>query len=172
MNRRGLMALVGLAAGLGGAGVAWWRYQPGPVLTGAEDALWQQRFERPEGGDLAMADLKGRPTLINFWATWCPPCVEELPLLNAFSREHAAKGWQVVGLAVDRVEPVRQFLQRLPLAFPVGMAGMAGIELSRTLGNAAGGLPFTVVMAEDGRVLHRKIGKVTEEDLRQWSALV
>lgn len=172
MNRRGAMALVALGAGLGGAGVAWWRYSPGPVLSGAEEAFWSQRFERPEGGELIMADLRGQPTLVNFWATWCPPCVDELPLLNAFAREHANQGWQVAGLAVDRVDAVRRFLERMPLSFPVGMAGLAGTELSRTLGNAAGGLPFTVVLGPDGRVLHRKIGKVSESDLRQWVQLV
>lgn len=171
MNRRAWTALVAIGAGLGGAGVAWWRYSPGPVLSGAEEALWAGRFERPEGGELALADLRGQPVLVNFWATWCPPCVEELPLLNTFAREQAARGWQVVGLAVDRVEPVRSFLQRLPLDFPVGMAGLAGTELSRSLGNATGGLPFTVVLGRDGRVLHRKIGKVSASDLRQWAEL-
>jgi thiol-disulfide isomerase/thioredoxin len=172
MNRRALMALVGVGAGLGGAGLAWWRLRPGPVLSGAEEAFWAQRYERPEGGELIMADLRGRPLLVNFWATWCPPCIEELPLLNAFAVDHARRGWQVVGLAVDRVEPVRSFLQRLPLSFPVGMAGLAGTELSRTLGNANGGLPFTVVMDRQGRAVHRKIGKVRESDLEQWLDLV
>lgn len=118
-----------------------------------------------------MAGLKGQPLLVNFWATWCPPCVEELPMLNAFSREQAGRGWRVVGLAVDRVEPVRSFLQRLPLDFPVGMAGLAGTEISRSLGNTAGGLPFTVVFGSSGQILHRKIGKVSPSDLAQWAQL-
>jgi thiol-disulfide isomerase/thioredoxin len=108
---------------------------------------------------------------VNFWATWCPPCVEELPLLNAFHQKQSPKGWQLLGLAVDRVEPVRQFLQRLPLSFPVGMTGFAGTELSRALGNATGALPFTVVFGADGRVVHRKIGQVHESDLSQWAEL-
>lgn len=171
MNRRALMALVGAGAGLGGAALAWWRFRPGPVLSGAEAAFWAGRFEQPQGGELLMAGLKGQPLLVNFWATWCPPCVEELPMLNAFSREQAGRGWRVVGLAVDRVEPVRSFLQRLPLDFPVGMAGLAGTEISRSLGNTAGGLPFTVVFGSSGQILHRKIGKVSPSDLAQWAQL-
>lgn len=170
-RRRFWTAGVALAAGVAGAGLAWWRYSPGPVLSGAEAAFWGGRFPDPDGAELVMADWRGRPLLVNFWATWCPPCVEELPLLNAFHAENEPRGWQVFGLAVDRVSAVREFTRRLPLRFPVGMAGLAGTELSKTLGNVSGGLPFTVVFGRDGAVLHRKIGKVSEEDLKQWAAL-
>lgn len=162
----------GVALAAAGAGV-WWadrRLGPGPVLSGAEAAFWQARFDTPDGQSLSMDRWHGRPLLVNFWATWCPPCVEELPLLNAFHEAQAAKGWQLVGLAVDRVEPVRQFLQRLPLHFPVGMTGFAGTELSRSLGNSTGALPFTVVFGRDGAVRHRKIGQVHPEDLSRWAA--
>jgi len=115
-----------------------------------------------------MDAFRGRPLLVNFWATWCPPCVEELPLLNAFYREQRAKGWQVLGLAVDQTAAVRQFLQRLPLDFPVAMAGLGGTELSKRLGNSNGGLPFTVVFNAQGEVAHRKIGQVHEKDLALW----
>ena len=76
-----------------------------------------------------------------------------------------------MGLAVDQLEPVRQFLARTPVTFPVAMAGMPGIELSRSLGNLSGGLPFTVVLGSDGLVAHRKMGKVTPDDLRAWALL-
>ncbi len=170
-RRRFWTAGVALAAAAAGAGLAWWRYSPGPLLSGAEAAFWEGRFPDPEGHELTVADWRGRPLLVNFWATWCPPCVEELPMLNAFHAEHEPRGWQVFGLAVDRPSAVREFTQRLPLRFPVGMAGLAGTELSKTLGNVSGGLPFTVVFGRDGMVLHRKIGKVSESDLSQWASL-
>jgi thiol-disulfide isomerase/thioredoxin len=110
--------------------------------------------------------------LLNFWATWCPPCIAELPLLNEFYRENAAKGWQVMGIAVDQPSAVRGFLERTPLDFPIVMAGLGGTDLSRSLGNLGGGLPFTVLFGADGRILHRKIGQVTPENLRQWSRLI
>jgi thiol-disulfide isomerase/thioredoxin len=138
---------------------------------GVEQALWGLEFDRPEGGALAMQSLSGKPLLLNFWATWCPPCVEELPMLNAFYREHQARGWQVVGLAIDQPSAVRKFLTRIPLEFPVGMAGLGGTDLSRSLGNLTGGLPFTVVLGANGRVLHRKMGQITADDLQQWAKL-
>lgn len=171
-RRQGLVAGVALgAAGLG----AWWsnrRHTPQPPLDGAELAFWASEFLDPEGRTLRMADLRGQPLLVNFWATWCPPCVEELPLLNAFQREQAARGWRLVGLAVDQVEPVRRFLQKLPLDFPVGMAGLAGTDLGRSLGNANGGLPFTVTFSRDGSVRHRKIGQVSADDLAGWASTI
>ena len=170
-RRRGL--LVGaLAAGAvaAGAGVAWWRHSPRPADDGAVDRLWTLNFDTPQGAALPMAGFKGRPLLVNFWATWCPPCVEEMPLLDAFFREQAAKGWQVVGLAVDQPSAVRTFLQRLPVAFPIGMAGLEGTGLARSLGNASGGLPYTVVLGADGAVRGRRMGSVTEADLKAWLA--
>jgi thiol-disulfide isomerase/thioredoxin len=133
--------------------------------------LWGLEFDTPAGTRLTMQGLRGRPLLINFWATWCPPCVEELPLLDAFYRENADKGWQVLGIAVDKLAPVQSFLTRQPLAFPVVLAGMEGLNLSKNLGNQAGGLPFSVLFGADGSVLHRKIGKLSEQDLKLWREL-
>lgn len=165
-RRRALYAGVAAAAAVGGAGLAWWRLQPQAVQAGAEQALWTQAFDTPEGARLAMAEFVGKPLLLNFWATWCPPCVEELPLLNQFYREHAAKSWQVVGLAIDQPSAVRKFLQKTPLAFPVVMGGLDGTEISRSMGNLGGSLPFTVVVDARGQVVHRKMGALHSDELQ------
>lgn len=171
-RRRVLTGGVAAAAALAGGGLAWWKFSPHAVDDAAVAAWWEQSFDTPQGdASLAMASLRGKPLLVNFWATWCPPCVEELPLLNAFYREQRARGWQLLGVAVDQPSAVRSFLQRLPLDFPVGMAGMQGTELSKTLGNLSGALPFTVVFGADGGVAHRKLGQVRPDDLAQWARL-
>ena len=175
-SRRGLLVGVGGAAALAGLGLAWWRNAAPPVMstpagTPPPDGFWQAEWALPQGGSLAMKSLAGRPLLLNFWATWCPPCVEELPLINDFYVKNKARGWQVLGLAVDKLQPVQAFLQKSPLDFPVGMAGLAGTELSRSMGNMAGGLPFTVVLGADGSMLHRKMGRVTPEELHLWAGL-
>lgn len=173
VSRRGwVAAAVGVAVAAGGVGLALRRdEQQARVLTEVELALWQQTFSQVDGTVLRMATFKGKPLVLNFWATWCPPCIEELPLLDAYFAENKAKGWQVLGLAVDQAGPVKRFLTQSPLSFPVALAGFPGIELSRSLGNLSGGLPFTVVFDATGGVLQRKIGKVSGADLQAWSRL-
>lgn len=159
---------VAAAAGLAGVGTAWWRLRPHDVSDGALEAFWALTLDSPTGEPVRMAAFKGAPLVVNFWATWCPPCVEELPMLNGFYRAQRAAGWQVLGLAVDQPSAVRSFLQKRPLDFAVAMAGLAGTDLARSLGNSTGGLPFTVVVGRDGRIVQRKLGKVSEADLAQW----
>ena len=166
MRRRDLLTGGSALAALASAGLAGCSRGSEPPA-----AFWSQSWEQPGGQPLAAADFRGSPLLLNFWATWCPPCVEELPLLNIFHRENKANGWQVVGLAIDQPSSVRKFLARLPLDFPVGLAGLGGSELGRSLGNLTGGLPFTVVFGAEGRVLHRKMGQVTPQDLQKWVLL-
>jgi thiol-disulfide isomerase/thioredoxin len=172
LQRRTLwMAGVAVVAGGAGALLATRRFALQPVMSEAETAFWAGSFDGPNGEAVRVADFRGKPLLVNFWATWCPPCVEELPLLNAFQQAHKGQGWQVLGLAVDQPTAVRGFMQKLPLNFPVGMAGFAGTELSRSLGNPTGALPYSVVFDAAGALVHRKIGKVSEADLAQWARL-
>jgi len=93
-----------------------------------------------------------------------------LPLLDDFYRINKAKGWQVVGLAIDQPSAVRGFLRKTPLTFAVGLAGLGGSELSRSLGNLSGSLPFSVVLGAGGEVLHRKMGSLTAAELALWAS--
>jgi len=168
-RRRLLYGGVAVAAAAAGLGGAWWR-ERGSSSTGEtlDATFWAQRFERPEGGELAFANLRGKPLLLNFWATWCPPCVEEMPMIDGFFRENGGNGWQVVGLAIDQPSAVRKFLQKTPVSYPTGLAGLQGTELVKSLGNTAGGLPFTLVLNGNGTVAARKMGKLEPADLDTW----
>ncbi len=171
-TRRVLLAGVGLLAAAGGAFLYGRRPQapdPSAAAAGAEPIdLWGQRFPRPEGGELVMAELRGQPLLINFWATWCPPCIKELPEFDRFARSHA-KQLRVIGLAIDSLAPVQDFLKKQPLGFAIGLAGFAGTDLARSLGNSGGALPFTVLLDARGRVLERKLGETRLADLEAWA---
>ena len=164
-RRWALAAAVGAAAGMAGATVAWRRFA---LEVPDTSDLWQHQFSTPDGAPLAMASLKGRPLLVNFWATWCPPCVEEMPLLSRFYTQTKTNGWQMLGLAIDKADLVQRFLARTPVSYPIAMAGSSGVELTKKLGNTAGGLPFTVVFDRKGEIQHRKLGQLKPEDLTAW----
>ena len=171
MNRRE-MVLLGAGAAATLTGLAWqlWRGQAGLAPAGDEvpASLWAARFERPEGGTVDMAALRGAPLVLNFWATWCPPCVREMPEIDRFARQSADRGVHVVGLAVDNPVPVRAFLARTPVSYTIGLAGFEGAELSRSLGNASGALPFTVVLDRHGRIVGRRLGETSFAQLSAW----
>lgn len=166
---RRLWLAAGVALAASGAGLVW-RSRQERAAAAPDTPPWHLVFPRPEGGELRMAALWGRPLVLNFWATWCPPCIEELPELERFHRAWSPRGWQVVGLAVDAPTPVREFLTRQPLSFPIGLAGLDGSALSRTLGNERGALPFTALFDGRGRVVQRKLGQTTFDELSAWAA--
>ncbi len=189
MNRRNLT--LGAVAGIAlVAGIGWSQRRSAPVQASAHETspaanpasaspaaaasaagtdLWAMGFDRPEGGRIELASLKGKPLVINFWATWCPPCVREMPLLDAWAKKHAGRGLTVLGLAVDSPSPVREYLQKTPVSFAIGLTGFAGTDLARQLGNEQGGLPFTVVFNPAGEPIIRKLGETKEVDLAAWN---
>ena len=168
-NRRTMLyAGVAALAALVGGGIAWKR-QIEEIAPELMNDFWSTEFDAPTGELLSMRALQGRPLVINFWATWCTPCIEEMPLIDAFFRENKQKGWQVVGLAIDQPSRVRQFLSQFPVSYSIGLAGLNGTEVSKKLGNEVGGLPFTVVLDANGRLIQRKLGKLSADDINKWS---
>lgn len=166
-RRRLLIGGAGVtAAALGVVAYAWraWRTE------GPDDhaALWRATFPQPDGRQLVMAGLRGAPLVLNFWATWCPPCVKEMPELDRFARQFAPQGVRVVGLAIDKVAAVNQFLAHAPVSYAIGLAGFEGSELARELGNDRGGLPFTAFFDRRGRLAHRKLGETSYAELATW----
>ena len=180
MKRRAAVAL-GSAAVLGvgaGIGTGWWRSRPAvggrspPDASGPGD-VWSATVLRPDGTALPLAPFRGRPLLVNFWASWCVPCVTELPLLDRFhasQRMRGDNGWQVVALALDSAANVRRFVEKSPLALPVGVLEPGAYDLPRRLGNTSGGLPFSVLHDGQGRIALRHLGAVTDGLLAQWVA--
>ena len=166
MRRRHWLATTSVAAGALAAG-AWWRARGDD--SAAEAPIWSASFAQPGGGQLEMARLRGKPLILNFWATWCEPCLREMPALDRFARDFAAKGWQVVGLAIDSQAKVQEFLRRTPVSFPIAIGETQGLSHARALGNTQGGLPFTVVFGADGRIRERRSGETRFEELVAWT---
>lgn len=184
---RRLWLLTATAAGGAGLLFGWQQQKPQPAAQLAPptshepsepnapypddlpDSFWAQSFTQANGDTFSLQSLRGQPCLINIWATWCPPCVKELPMLDSFAQQQRSKGWRVLALAADKTEAVQRFLQDNHIQLDVAIAGALGLTLSRQLGNTVGGLPFTVVVNAAGRVKARKMGAIQASDLTQWA---
>lgn len=171
-HRRSLLVAVGAGAALAGTGLALW-HQAGAPASVAEpfSGFWMHQWTTTDGKILPMRSFVGKPLLINFWASWCAPCVEELPMINAFHASHQKAGWQVLGLAADKAANVQEFLRKTPLDFPVAVDAMLASQWARQLGNVSGGLPFSVLLSSAGEVAQRKMGKLSQTDLDAWANL-
>ena len=110
------------------------------------------------------AGLRGKTTLLNFWAPWCPPCVQELPELAKVHASIKNKGGQVIGIALARPDDVRTFIADHPMPYPVLLGGKSGNDLARRMGNAHGGLPYSVVIDTQGVIRAAHAGRLTEAE--------
>jgi len=133
----------------------------------AVEQLWRARFTNIDGKPETLAAFTGRPIVINFWASWCPPCVKEMPMLAQLYRQYSSKGIEFVGIGVDSSKNVQAFLQKTPVDYPIFIAGFDGADLTRHFGDAQGGLPFTVLIDANRHVRATQLGQIRPEELKQ-----
>jgi thiol-disulfide isomerase/thioredoxin len=118
------------------------------------------------GQQQSLGQWRGKVVVVNFWATWCAPCREEMPEFVRAQSELGSKGLQFVGIAVDQPDKVDQFARELGVNYPVLIGGYGAIELSKTLGNRLTALPFTIIVDRQGQVAHTQLGPLKPDQLR------
>jgi thiol-disulfide isomerase/thioredoxin len=166
--RRGLVALV-LASALGaGIGLRWALGRGGTLPAEAIAALYGTSLPDAAGAPQSLAQYRGKLLVVNFWATWCAPCIGEMPDLQKIQDEYAARGVNTVGIAIDRADAVRDFQQHNAIRYPLLVAGLGGSELLRMLGNDQGALPYTAVLGPAGELVAQHLGAVSPDELRHW----
>ena len=116
-------------------------------------------------------DFDGRPLLVNFWASWCGPCIEEMPELDRYAAAQGADGVQVVGIALDDADAVADFLQRIPVRYPILLDVPGPRDSGVQLGNPRGVLPYTALVSADGRLLKQRIGPFVHGELDDWARI-
>lgn len=112
--------------------------------------------------------FRGRPLLVNVWATWCGPCIKEMPELQRFASEQSGNGVQVVGIALDDLDSVRAFLVHTPVTYPILLDTPGPADASVQLGNPKGVLPYSVLLDAEGRLLKQRIGPFADGEIRAW----
>lgn len=157
------LALTALATG---AWVAQMQFAPRPAVLPLAQ-LWQQSFPDAEGRPQALAQWRDKVLVLNFWASWCAPCREEMPEFDALRTRYAPRGVEFVGIAVDRPAAVSRFLTRQPVGYPILIGEGAGHSLARELGNASGALPYTLVLSRKGEVVLQHLGRLPRETLEE-----
>lgn len=141
----------------------------GPVVAGIGDPLPAIVLPDLAGAPVDLQRFHGRPLLINVWASWCGPCVEEMPELARFATAQGDQGVQVLGLALDTAEGVREFLRRVPVDYPIVLETPGPADASVRLGNTQGLLPYTVLVDAQGRIVRQKLGPFVHGEIEGWA---
>lgn len=159
-----------LAAAFAGGLMLRTTLQPGPTVQAVANGGQVQDFSLPDlnGQPRRLSEFAGRTVVLNFWASWCGPCLEEMPAFIGLQRRFQDRGVQFLGVAVDEPEAARALAERLGLNYPSLVGDLEAMDIARGLGNAAGVLPYTVLIDSDGKVRARLEGKADEADLERW----
>lgn len=168
MNKRFLS--VALAIGIIGAAIGIYagnkHTTPKPPKNAAVQQLTALSLLDSQGNMQKLSQWQGKFLLVNFWATWCAPCVQEMPELSTLQKDFSKNNVQLIGMGIDSPGNIADFAKKYQISYPLFVAGMEGTELSRQLGNQAGGLPFTVLIGPDGSVLKSYLGRLNIAQLR------
>lgn len=159
-----LMALIALLATVAGL------YFGAKMRLSSPDALAVQKLfnttlSDTQGNLVSFAQYRNKTLVINFWAPWCPPCVEEMPVLISLQKELAVKNIQFIGIGIDSAVNIANFSKKLPVNYPLLVGDADSLALAQGFGSSHGGLPFTVIINTDGSVLWHKSGKIDKQAL-------
>ena len=178
INKKNLLVYVIIAASFAaiGAYVGVQKKQPDPITTSIAptdgrphtpvSALFAETMSDAKGSSQALAQWKGKALVVNFWAPWCAPCVEEMPELDELAKESVKKNINIIGIGIDSPTNIAQFADKFNISYPLYVSGLRGTELAREFGNASGGLPYTVLIGPDGQVRKTYLGRLKFADLK------
>ncbi len=137
----------------------------GSYSGGGAKQLPEFSFSDLKGVDRNSSEWRGKLLVVNFWATWCPPCREEMPLFIETQEKYAAQGVQFVAIAIDNPQLVGEFAEDYGINFPVLLGDIKAMELADRMGNSFSSLPFTAIYDREGTTRYTQAGMISEEIL-------
>ncbi|MFL6593013.1 MAG: TlpA family protein disulfide reductase [Luteimonas sp.] len=164
-----------LRSEVGQRALGWWMSATSAAPSGVAvarrgEALPPLRLSTLDGRVVSLpTDYAGRPLLVNVWASWCGPCIREMPALQRFHAEQGGNGIQVVGIALDDPQAVRAFLGRAGVRYPILVDTPGPADAGVRLGNPKGILPYSVLVSSDGRLLRQHLGPLADDEIAQWA---
>ena len=169
MNRRQwiIITLISLLALLAGVFSSHWISKTELASEPAIKAFFANPWKTPDGKAVNSADWQGKVLVVNFWASWCPPCVEEMPTLDLLQKAFLQENVLFVGIGIDSPSNIREFLEKTPVSYSILIGGLEGSALSKQMGNAQGALPFTVIINSKGKAVYSNLGTISEDELRK-----
>ncbi len=168
MNRRQwiIIVVISLLALVSGVLTSQWIYKTGLASDPAVKAFLENPWQTPDGKAANTREWQGKVLVVNFWASWCPPCVEEMPTLDKLQQEFLKQNVLFVGIGIDSPSNIREFLEKTPVSYPIMIGGLQGSNLSKQMGNSQGALPYTIIINAKGKSSYSKLGKISEDELR------
>ena len=167
MNRKTLLyALAGLLALVIGGWTARTLYAPRPADAQALARLWATSLPDTHGQNQALSQWRGKILVLNFWATWCPPCREEIPDFIALRAQFQSQNVEFVGIAIDNAGPVAAFSREMKIPYPLLIGEGAVHALARQPGNPSGALPYTIVIDRGGKIILNHLGRLPRAKLK------
>ena len=170
-----LIVCIAILGALGGFFAGGWLRAPVAPTPDAKSALQigtpakPIALPDPAGKTHTLDEWQGKLIVLNFWASWCGPCREEMPLLDSTQQRLASHGLQVIGIAADSASATRDFLGQHPVRYPILINDPDTMaDVSVDYGNSRGVLPYTVLIGRDGRVLAQRFGNFTHSGLDEW----
>lgn len=159
-------AVLAFGVGILAAAAGYWMYAARIAPTALPiDGLWSAEFKDLSGRSIKMSALKGQPMVVNFWATWCGPCVEEMPDFQRASQTPEGRKVIFVGIGIDYANNMKLFADKIGVTYLLLESGAQGLDVVKSIGNTAGVLPFTLIIDRSGAVVSRKVGRIEYAEL-------